>query len=276
MKIKLAITSIIVFLLAIAFIGTALAQTANVGVNPGNTVDYSYKINWASTDPTATVPAQYVELNNTQFIRLHIINVEDTQINVNFVRHYNNGTETTQNGNINVNTQVLEVPYSVMIIRSHANPEEKIYPVGGHATLSGTSTRTYPIGQIETIRYVYSHISSTSDEETEIFYDRANGVGLEYNWALNETSGSYFTTTKETLLLTSMTVSTSPTTSLTPLSSVEPALTSSATPNTGEPLQLTGIIAVLIVSIIIVLVAYATFRKKRNTKTYPLLNRSLE
>jgi hypothetical protein len=203
MKTNLAITTLLLCLLAIASTQTAFAQTATVGVNAGNTFNYSYTLTWESTDPAATMPAGYAKLQDTQFVQLSIVSVEGTLINVDFTRHYKDGTEDKQNGNIDVNTQILEIPYSVLIIRAGANPGEKIYPLGGHAALNETSTRTYPIGQIETIRYISLGTDESSSQKTEIFYNRANGVGVEYNLETQQTSGSYVTTTKETLMITS-------------------------------------------------------------------------
>jgi hypothetical protein len=203
MKTKLALTVILLSLFTVALTQTAFAQTATVGVNSGNSFTYNYKITWQSTDPTATVPDTYTKLNDTQYVRLDIINVDGTQINVDSIRHFNDGTETKQNGNIDVNTQVLEVPYSSLIIRANANPDEKIYPLGGRATLSGIETKTYGVGQVETIHYAFNDSQSAGYESTDIFYDRANGVGLEYIVEHQEISGSYDTTTTETLTLTS-------------------------------------------------------------------------
>jgi hypothetical protein len=203
MKTILTKASIVIFLLSITLFGTSIAQSVSVGVSAGNTFDYSYKINWVSTDPSATVPAEDVRLNDTEYIRLNVVNVEGTLLNVDFVRHYSDGAETRQNGNIDVNTQVLEVPYSTLIIRAGANTGEKIYPFGGHAILSETATRSYSIGQVDTIRYVSPETSEANFEKTEIIYDRANGVGVEYNFVSRETSGSYVTTTTETLMIKS-------------------------------------------------------------------------
>jgi hypothetical protein len=203
MKTNFAIITLLLCLLTVASTQTAFAQTATVGVNAGNTLNYSYSLTWSSTDPTATIPSEYAKLMDTQSIQLSIVSVEGTLINVDFTRHFKDGTEDKQNGNIDVNTQILEIPYAGMIIRAGANSGEKIYPLGGHATLNETSTRTYPIGQIETIKYISSGIDESNSQKTEIFYNRANGVGLEYNWEGTEISGSYVTTTKETLMITS-------------------------------------------------------------------------
>jgi hypothetical protein len=214
MKTNFVPTVILLCLLTIALTQSAFAQTATVGVNPGNTFNYSYMLTWTSTDPTATAPTAYEELNNTQFIRISVISVTGSLINIDFTRHFNNGTENTQNGNIDVNTQLLEIPYSVLIIRAGANSGEKIYPEGGHATLNDTATRTYPIGQIETIRYVSPDTADSSFQKTEIFFDKANGAGLEYNLESQETSGSYTTTTKETLMITSWVIPEFPSTAV--------------------------------------------------------------
>jgi hypothetical protein len=196
-------TIIIILLLATISTPIVLAQTVTVRVNPGDTFNYSYSNNWDSTDPAATVSTQYEELNTTQFIRITVITVSGSLINVDVTRHFNNGTEQTQNGNIDVNTQVLEIPYSALIIRADANPGEKIYPAGGHATLSDTATRTYDVGQIDTIRYISPDATGDNTQKTEIYYSRTNGVGVEYNFVTQETSGSYVTTTRETLLIKS-------------------------------------------------------------------------
>ena len=206
MKNKLAKVVVILFLLTMSLTGTALAQNAIVGVNPGNKFEYSYNITWTSTDPNAPVPAAEVDLNNTEFVRISIVNVTGTLINADFTRQYKNGTATKQNGNIDVNSQVLEIPCSVLIIRAFANTNEKIYPAGGHPTLNETEFRTYATGRVETIHYLSPTSSETNYQKTEIYYDRARGVGLEYHLETVETSGSTINTTKVTMEITSMAI----------------------------------------------------------------------
>jgi hypothetical protein len=245
MRTNLAIVVLLLCLLAIASTQTALAQTATVGVNAGNTFKYSYTLTWESTDHAATMPSEYAKLRDTEFVQLSIVSVEGTLVNVDFTRHFKDGTESKENGNIDVNTQILGIPYSVIIIRAGANPGEKIYPLGGHATLNDTSTKTYPVGQIETIRYISPATTGSSIEKTEIFYDRANGVGVEYNLETQETSGSYVTTTKETLMITSWEI----------------------TATTPE-FPLTAVLLILLIAIPIVLLV--VYKKKRSISRKPL------
>jgi hypothetical protein len=65
----------ILTILIFATTETTSAQTIIVGVSPGNTLDYSYSLFWESTDPTATIPLEYIELNNTQLIQIGIRSV---------------------------------------------------------------------------------------------------------------------------------------------------------------------------------------------------------
>jgi hypothetical protein len=203
MKRTLNVIVITICILSIAVIGTVTAQIAIVGVTKGNTFTYNYYISWNSTNPTAVVPAAYVDLNNTNFVQLRIINVTNTAINIDFVRTFKNGTTITQNGNVDVNSQVIGIPYGTLIIRANANPNERIYPAGGHATLNETSLRTYSMGEVETIHYLSSTNSSTNDEKTEIYYDRATGAALEYNFVTTEKLGTFVTTTQVTMMINS-------------------------------------------------------------------------
>jgi hypothetical protein len=193
----------ILSLLLIAILGAAFAQTVTVGVNPGNNLVYSYSLLWNSTDPTATVPPEYIELNNTQLIRISIKSVSGSLINMDITKHFRNGTETTQNGNTDVDKQIIDIPYSFLIIRSNANPNEKIYPSGGHATITETVLRTYEKGERETNHYISESTTEDTYEKVEIYFDRTTGVAAEYYNELRETSNSYVTTTKETATLDS-------------------------------------------------------------------------
>lgn len=203
MKAKLFATLFTLSLLIIAILGTALAQTVTVGVNPGNILEYNYSLFWNSTDPTATVPAEYVELNNTQLIQINIKSVSGSQINMDVTKHFKNGTQSTENGNIDVDKSIIDIPYGFLIIRANANADEKIYPSGGHATITETILRVYENGTRETNHYLSEDTDEDTYEKIEIYFDKTTGVVVEYYSELRETSDSYTTTTKETATLDS-------------------------------------------------------------------------
>jgi hypothetical protein len=203
MKAKLFATLCLVSLLVIAISKDAFAQTTTVGVSPGNIFYYNYNLLWDSTDPTATTPAEYIELNKTQLIQIGIKSVSGSLINMDMTAHFRNGTENTQNGNIDVDKSIIDLPYGFLIIRANANQNEKIYPSGGHATITETIPRTYPNGTRQTNHYISESTTTDTYEKTEIYFDRITGVATEYYYELRETSNSYVTTTKETAILDS-------------------------------------------------------------------------
>src|SRR3990170_90576 len=206
----LATACVLIFIMAVTILGSAVAQTVTVGVSPGNTFTYSYVLLWDSTDQTATIPAEYTDLNQTQSIQITIISVSGSLVNMDVTKNFRNGTDSTENGNTDVDRQIIDISYSFLIVRSDANPNEKRYPSGGHATFSETTLKTFPIGQIETITYRKEDISENDYEKTEIFYDRATGIAMEYQNEQRQTSGAYETTTRETLILESRTLTATP------------------------------------------------------------------
>jgi hypothetical protein len=180
---------------------TAIAQTVIIGVTKGDAFDYSYNLLWESTTPSATPPAEYVEMNNTQSFRLSITDVSGYLVSVETTLHFKNGTERTQNGTVDTYHQSISVPYGFLLIRANSNPNEKIYPDGSDAAINETVSRTYSNGEKETSHYVTEITGANRYEKTEIYFDRATGVALESYYENRETSGSYSTTIKETITL---------------------------------------------------------------------------
>jgi len=201
MKTNLLATLLLLSLLATTISETAFAQTVTVGVNPGNTLEYTYTLFWNSTDPTATIPPEYTALNKTQLIQITIKSVSGSLINMDITKHFKNGTESTQNGNTDVDTQLIDIPYSFLIIRANANPNEAIYPSGGHATITETVLKTYEMGQRETNYYLNEDTDENTYEKVEIYFDKTTGIATEYSCEYSETADSHVTTTKETVTL---------------------------------------------------------------------------
>jgi hypothetical protein len=143
----------------------------------------------------------YSELNNTQRIIIEIKTVSGSIVKIALVKQFKDGTETTIIGDIDVDKQIMELPYSALIIRAKGNTGEAIYPNGGHATLGNISTRDYPVGQLETINYESKGSSEASREGLEIYFHRSTGVAAEYRYLSIEKSGTYSTTVQEILIL---------------------------------------------------------------------------
>jgi len=189
------------FILTLPTLVTTSAQTVTVGVRPGNIFEYTYTFSWESTDPNATMPSEYKELIDTQSIKITIINVSESLINLDLTKNFKNGTSSTYSGTIDVDKREINIIYGFLIIRSNANPNELIYPSGGSARLGEITTRTYPVGQLETIRWLKNVTSETTYMKVEIFYDTVTGVAAEYQYEERDMSDSYTTTTKESMIL---------------------------------------------------------------------------
>jgi hypothetical protein len=241
MKNKLISLTIIMLLSSAIFLATtsiASAQSVVAGVSIGETFDYSYSLIWASTDPSATPSNDLVEYNNTQKIQFKITDVDGPDLSVDFIRLFNNGTQTVESGSINIESGTVSVPYGFLIIGANLNKNQQVYPTGGHQVITDTVTRSFAGVQRET--NVIS--SEDSSEKLTIDFDRAKGVALDYLFEIRETSGNYNIVSTETLTSTN---------------SNDWGVTSSTL-----SLPLVAIV-IVIIAVIIVVVAIAVFRKKR-------------
>lgn len=209
MKNKLFSLLIIVFLSSAVFLeinATASAQTVVAGVSKGETFDYSYSLLWTSTDPSATPPNEYIQLNNTQTIQFKITEVSGSSLSVDYIKIFKNGTKTTQSGSINLESGTTDIPFGFLIISANLSKNQKIYPSGGYQVITDTVTRSYPSGQRET------NVLSGEDtsDKTVIYFDKIKGIAVDYYYEIRETSGDYKMVTTERLINTNADVWTIP------------------------------------------------------------------
>jgi hypothetical protein len=176
----------LLFLLFSGIIGGASAQVAtpSAGVAPGNVFAYDFRTFWSSTNQTATVPADLVELNKTATIRITITEIQGLMVLMDITGIYENGTEHTSEGMVNILTGAGSSGFGLIATPKLAK-YNVVYPYGDvNFTINGTTTRTYPFGQREAAyfttnltdsgQYLYAYDS--------IYFDRPTGVMLElYN-----------------------------------------------------------------------------------------------
>ena len=198
MKNKLISLTIIMLLsLSIFFATTSIASAQSVvaGVSKGEVFDYSYSLIWTSTDSSATPPSDLVEFNNTQKIEFKITEVSGAEISVDFIRLFNNGTQTVQSGSINVESGTVTVPYGFLIVGANLNKNQQVYPTGGHQTITDTVMRSYAGVQRET--NVIS--GGDSSEKTTINFDKIKGIAVDYSYEIRESSGDFTIISTESL-----------------------------------------------------------------------------
>jgi hypothetical protein len=201
MKTKLLSIFIITCLSLPMFLATASsvsAQTILPGVSKGEIFDYSYYLLWNSTDPSAIPPREYIELNNTQQIQLKITAVSGSNINVDYVKLFKNGTRTVESGSINIESGTVTIPAGFLIISANLSKNQRVYPSGGYQVISDTVIRSYPSGQRET------NIVSGEDpsDKTVIYFDKIKGVAVSYQHDIIETSDVYTTITTVNMINT--------------------------------------------------------------------------
>jgi hypothetical protein len=192
---SLIIIALLSFSMFLAATSSASAQTVVPGVSKGETFDYSYSLIWTSTDISATPPSDLVEYNNTQRIEFKITDVSGSAISVDFIRIFNNGTQTVQSGSINVESGTVTIPYGFLIVGANLNKDQQVYPTGGHQVITDTVMRSYASGQRET--NVMS--GGDSSDSTTINFDKIKGVAVYYSNEIQDTSGGYTIVSTESL-----------------------------------------------------------------------------
>jgi len=149
-KVYLAIFVLAVLVVASAVVFFALQTPANnestsvkVGVKAGDTFTYSIKGIFETTSETATIPANFVEVNQTDYYKVTIVNVEGSNVTYNFIWRFLNGTQYERTETINVSTGTDGVDFWA-IYPANLTQGSLLRPLGTiKATVNSTSTREY-------------------------------------------------------------------------------------------------------------------------------------
>ncbi|KON32421.1 hypothetical protein AC478_00275 [miscellaneous Crenarchaeota group-1 archaeon SG8-32-3] len=180
-----AMTILLIFLcLTVASIMIVNAETSVVGVSQGDIFEYDIVAEWNSafTDET---PAELIELNQTEWIRITVTEVSGTVITTDVTTHYRNGTETNSDSACDIDTGDLsgEGP---PFIGANLGRNDLVNPVASEPWyINETVTRNYKDGPRETnhLRLEDTEVSETVGEFTQIFdyyFDKSTGALVEY------------------------------------------------------------------------------------------------
>ncbi len=174
------------FLLSLLFsmtLGSAWAVTTPTpGVTPGSEFTYNFYVFWNSTDSTAEIPTDALEMNKTDTIKLTITEVAGLMVLMNITSTYKNGTVQTADGMVNIMSGSGIRAWG-MIVSPKLTTQNIVYPYGDYNfTINGTTTKTYPFGEKEV---AYYESNSTTMEGyvyvfDNMFFDRETGVMLEW------------------------------------------------------------------------------------------------
>lgn len=207
MKQKLVLLNFISAFLLSAMVVTAAAQERTVGVAEGDWFNYGVEVNWNSTDPDAiSPPSAYGDweiMNGTEWVKMTVTGVSGTNVSLQYVSHYKNGTEEIEDGYIDVDTGD-EANASLTIISANLGVNDNLYTSGDYSTwaINETITRTYPDGVRNTNHINMTYEYSWTINETEyyfsqsmnLYWDKETGILVEDSFELYNQTGEYLTT----------------------------------------------------------------------------------
>jgi hypothetical protein len=211
---RIVLINLISTLLLFALVIAALAQTRTPGVSAGNTFTYSYTSNWNSNDPNATIPSELVSINETQWAEVSLTTVSGTNVNGTVTTLFKNGTETTNDGWVDVDTG--DGNTTALFISAGLGPGDSMYTGSPYNTwtINETVLTTYPSGARDTNHINTTATSSSSQgnlsETTNLYYDKSTGALVQFSKAVSNQTETYLTTYSEEMQITNSSVWTVP------------------------------------------------------------------
>jgi hypothetical protein len=193
------------FLLALLCFSTAelvLAQTAPVGVSKGNTFTYDVKGLWSSSNSSLSVGQNMLQLNETEYFKVTITDVNGSDVFMHTVWAFKNGTDFEIDSQINVATGIYNY-YFWAVFPSNLDVGDRIHPYGpDQITVNGTSTSYYNNTGRETNRFLVTgefastdNSSRTYNDYMTVHFDKQTGMLVELYDYKTYTNPAYSETT---------------------------------------------------------------------------------
>ena len=184
--IKLAFRTCLLLFLCFTMMGIKLVQAqVTVGVSPGDMFEYNMYSVWSS-DFSNTPPAELVELNRTEWVRVTVTEISGSKINVHVTTHYRNGTEAEVDGFSDIDTGETTPSEVPPFISANLDSFDAINPSAPDPYyVNATLVRDYANSQRETnlLRFEETSVSSEVGEYTrnsDYYFDKNTGVLVEY------------------------------------------------------------------------------------------------
>jgi hypothetical protein len=181
---KLAIVIFLLFLSSFTVMGITTAQAPiTVGVSQGDVFEYDMSSFW-TCDFMDTPPAELVQLNQTEWLRVTVTEVSGSQIRTRITTHYKNGTEVNSDGFCDIETgENVEGP---PFISANLGRNDVINPSASEPWfVNATIIRDYVNDQRETNYLKLEHTENSSEvggfkNVYEYYFDKNTGVLVEY------------------------------------------------------------------------------------------------
>ncbi len=161
--------------------------TVVAGVAAGDVFTYSIKGIATIIDANATIPENFFQLNMTEWYRVTITQINDSEVFFNATWRFSNGTESGTTGKVNIKTGTGNNPDFGAIYASGLKAGDFFRPFGtDRLAINATEKRTYKDGERETNRIYIETQSYDPDDPTltcnryfSIFFDKQTGMLVE-------------------------------------------------------------------------------------------------
>ena len=208
MKKRILIAMIMSFVLISVAVFCAWAQDATmVGVKAGDNFTYRFYVLWSSTGTGQVVPEELSDWNRTISIHLAVTDVVPTIAYIETTRTMSDGTNSSSQGFIDVNSG-RGVDAQLFIIGANLAAGDKAYPEStAEAVAAGAAAASFTIDETLTRSYLgtsrtvnrcserTTNVTSGDSGSTDAYYDKETGILLEMN------TENFLADTKETLSL---------------------------------------------------------------------------
>lgn len=208
MKLKLVLSTLIsAFLLSAVLVTGAVAQERTVGVAEGDWFTYELDISWNSTDSDVVSPpseyGDWEKANVTEWVKMTVTGISGTNVSLQYLTHFENGTEEIGDGYIDVDTGDEENG-TLALISANLGVNDSIYASGDYSmwAINETITRIYPDGVRNT-----NHINMTYEfswtinqlhyylhQSINLYWDKETGIFVEDSFEMTNQTGPYLTT----------------------------------------------------------------------------------
>ncbi len=166
------------------------SETVVAGVVAGDVFTYNIRAYATLIDANATVPEDFYELNMTEWYRVTITQVNDTEVSFSSKWRFSNGTEIDAIGKVNIKTGVGNSQDFWAIYASGLEVGDAARPFGfNRQVINATETRTYKSDERETnvIREENTFYetndptgNSTCESYRSIYFDKQTGMLVEF------------------------------------------------------------------------------------------------
>jgi hypothetical protein len=190
---------LIVFLCVVAVVAVLLYQplrdqtpneTVVAGVVAGDVFTYNIRTYATIIDANATVPESFCQLNMTEWYRVTITQVNDTEVSFSSTWRFSNGTEINTTGKVNIKTGTGSSQDFWAIYASGLEAGDFARPFGANRqVINETESRTYKSGERETNSILLENMFYDADDPTgnstcesyrSIYFDKQTGMLVEF------------------------------------------------------------------------------------------------